>query len=471
MEYRKTRTLSQLTLGKRLALCIMAIISIATLVVGIYGSTLTEHFLRERFKDRMMFLAKYLALNSELGILIGDHRMLQKLAENLMSEKDLKGVKIIDSKGEVLVVAGSFEEGTMNLASWPVKLRSEDEELIFSMGNYNNVTQIGTVFLYYSEKSIEELVRRFKDKIFLMTIFVVGVAVVLTILISRTLTAPLKTLSQAAKEVARGRMDIRVSGGSLPETRELAIAFNNMLVALEESRNTLEATYQEMIQQKAMAEVGEFAFTVAHEIKNPLGIIQGALEILKKPEASLDTKETMIEYLEDEVRRLNRIIQDFLEFSRPRDPNFVKTDLTLLVKDVVQKVKLEWEPKGIEFMISQDERPCSGRIDPELISQVLLNLVKNACEACENVEIPKVSIETRLRGDTFKIKIKDNGHGIPEELIEKIFDPFFTTKSKGTGLGLALVKRVIELHGGTINVESNQGEGAMFIITLPASGG
>ncbi len=471
MGYRKAKALRHLTLGKRLALCILGIISVATLVVGMYGSRLTEHFVRERFKDRMIFLAKYLALNSELGILIGDHRMLQKLAENLLSEKDLRGVKIVDSKGDVLVSAGHFEEDAMNVASWPVELKSEDEELIFSTGNSSKVTQIGTVFVYYSEKSIEELVKDFKDKIFLMTILVVSIAVVLTILISRTLTAPLKSLSRAAKEVARGRMDIRVSGGTLPETRELAMAFNNMLIALEESRNTLEATYQEMIQQRAMAEVGEFAFTVAHEIKNPLGIIQGALEILKKPEASLETKATMIEYLEDEVRRLNRIIQDFLDFSRPRDPNFVKADLTQVVEEVAQKVRLEWEPKGICLELVQEGRPFMGRIDPELISQALLNLIKNACEACEEAETPKVSIETCSLGDAFEIRIKDNGYGIPRELLNKVFDPFFTTKTKGTGLGLALVKRVIDLHGGTITVESKQGEETVFIISLPAIGG
>ncbi len=467
MGYRKAKAIRNLTLGKRLALSIVALISVATLLLGLYGSRLTERFMKERFEDRMAFLARYLALNSELGILIGDHRMLEKLAKNLLSEKDVKGVEIRDSKGQILVSVGATKTQGLNETVYPVILRKEEEELVFSKNERLLETKIGSIHLFYSAESIEEVVKDFKSKTLIAALFLLITSAFIAILISRALTSPLKSLAEAAREVAKGSLDIRVKGGTLPETRELAMAFNNMLTALEESRHTLEATYQEMIQQKALAEVGEFAFTVAHEIKNPLGIIQGALDIIQKPEAGEDTKRTMIEYLKEELIRLNRIIQDFLEFSRPREPKLSTQNLGDLIDSIVKKAIVEWEPKGVKVKFQNTTHDIYGRVDADLLNQALLNLIKNACEACEKDISPCVMISAELKGQFFEISIEDNGPGIPDDIKNKIFEPFFTTKAKGTGLGLALVKRVIELHGGSIIISGKESLGTIVTLRLP----
>ncbi len=474
MGYRTAKIVRKLNLGKRLAICIVPVVCTATLLLGLYGAHLTGQFMMERFKGRMAFLARYLALNSELGILIGDHRMLEKLAKNLLSEKDVKGVVIEDNSGRVLVSTGEFVKKDINTVSFPVILKKEEEELVFTRQMPLKETCLGKVSIYYSAHSIEEVVRRFKANTLIATMLLMIGSAFLIAYIARALTRPLKYLSKATKEVAKGSLQIRVYGGSLPETRELASAFNNMLIALEESRRTLEATYQEMIGQKALAEVGEFAFTVAHEIKNPLGIIQGSLNILENPDADPETKAIMIGYLKEEVKRLNNIIQEFLDFSRPRSPNFDTEDIVNIITAVIDKMKIEWEPKGIHISFNKEIDRAYSRIDHDMFTQAIMNVLKNACEACEefygnelqNKAIPAVNISIARDNSSLSIKIEDNGKGISKDAKNKIFEPFFTTKTKGTGLGLAFVKRVIDMHNGTINIYGKEPHGTIFVIEL-----
>jgi len=471
MEYSKTKTIKGLSLGKRLFLSIVTVITVVTVLLGLYGATLTEGFMRARFEDRMTFFAHYLALNSELGILIGDNGMLEKLAKNLLSERDVVGVEIQDSNGTILVSVGDTKARDIKKAVSPVILQKEEEDLPFSQGIRGQATKIGSVYVFYSTRSIEGILKGLKTQTLVAALLLILIGGAITALISRTLTAPLKSLSRAARKVAKGKLNIRVEGGSLPETRELANAFNNMLTALEESRLTLEKTYQEMIQQRTMAEVGEFAFTVAHEIKNPLGIIQGSLDILKKAEASEETKMTMIDYLEDEVRRLNGIIQDFLMFSRPRKPRFSQERLQDLVSSVVEKTQVEWDPRGVEIdlELQGDEAKCM--VDPDLFAQAILNCIKNACEACQESDAPRVLVRAGLDRGSFRIIIEDNGPGIPEGLGKKVFEPFFTTKTRGTGLGLSFVKRIVELHGGSVAISRGRTGGTYVSIELPVEEG
>ena len=456
-----------LTFQKRLLLGVLLLLAMTTITLGMVGTHLGETFLRIRFEDRMAFLARYLALNSELGVLIGDQKMLERLANNLLSEKDVVQVLIEDENGEILVKVESGVYNDSKEAVAQIRLRQQEENEAF-WGSSAQDQVLGKVYVVYTASGIDELLDKLRTRYAVAVIGLAAVGLLAFFFFSRSLVAPLKELVKASRIVARGDLNARVKPGSLPETNELAEAFNHMLASLDESRKSLEQTYQEMIQQKALAEVGHFALTVAHEVKNPLGIIKGALDILKKEDIDHGVKSTMIEYVDDEIRRLNRLIQDFLDFSRPRKPVFEKVELNSLMKDLLQRLRLEWEEKGVVIDMDISEEKCLSQADPDMLSQALLNVIKNACEACDGDG--RVSVKSSISHYNWIAQIADTGEGMDKETRKKALEPFYTTKAQGTGLGLAYAARVIEIHGGEISFRENHPKGTIFEIRLECGG-
>ncbi|MEA1991783.1 MAG: ATP-binding protein [Thermodesulfobacteriota bacterium] len=452
-----------LTFQQRLLLGVLLLLGATTITLGLVGAHLGETFLRIRFEDRMAFLARYLALNSELGVLIGDQKMLERLANNLLSEKDVVQVLVEDAKGEILVKVKSGLHTRLKEAVAEIQLRQQEENQAFWGSSVQNQI-LGKVHVVYTTSGIDELLAKLRTRYAVAILGLAAVGLLAFFFFSRSLVAPLKELVKASRIVAKGDLNARVEPGSLPETNELAEAFNHMLVSLAESRKSLEETYQEMIQQKALAEVGHFALTVAHEVKNPLGIIKGALDILKKQDVDHAVKSTMIEYMDDEIKRLNRLIQDFLDFSRPRKPIFKKVELNALMKDLIQRLRLEWEEKGIIIDTDISEEKCPSRADQDMLSQALFNIIKNACEASDTDG--HVLVKSSLSHGNWITQIADAGKGMDREAQKRALEPFYTTKAQGTGLGLAYAARVIEIHGGEMSFTENHPKGTIFEIRL-----
>ncbi len=455
---KKTRvSFNNLTFQQRLILGIALLMAVTTLTLGIAGNELAKNFLLIRFDDRMDFLAKYLAANSELGILLGDRPMLKRLASNLLAEKDVVEVRISDDKGnELAKVRDNANASSIRKTSAPVVLTTASENLVFGQGEKKNKI-IGKVEISYVTTSIDELTSRLRIRYLLLTLLIFFAGILFFLLFTRSLMAPLANLVEAAQKVAEGNLEVKLEKGSLPETRKLATSFNTMTQALKESRKNLEETYQKLIQEQALAEVGHFAVTVAHEVKNPLGIIKGALDILRKEGIEEQVKATMISYVEDEIRRLDMLIRDFLDFSRPRPLSFKKTNLTSFLRNLVDRMNLEWEPKRVRIDFKTNVQEATIQADKDALSRAMVNIIKNACEA--SPEGSRVTVGLFDEGSFFKVVVSDLGDGIPDEKKGKIFEPFFTGKSKGTGLGLTLTKKLIEAHMGQIEVKDNEPTG------------
>ncbi len=459
----KTRvSFNNLTFQQRLVLGIALLMAVTTLTLGIAGNELAKNFLLIRFDDRMDFLAKYLAANSELGILLGDRPMLKRLASNLLAEKDVVEVRISDDKGnELAKVRDNANASSIRKTSAPVVLTTASENLVFGQGEKKNKI-IGKVEISYVTTSIDELTSRLRTRYLLLTLLIFFAGILFFLLFTRSLMAPLANLVEAAQKVAEGNLEVKLEKGSLPETRKLATSFNTMTQALKESRRNLEETYQKLIQEQALAEVGHFAVTVAHEVKNPLGIIKGALDILRKEGIDEQVRATMISYVEDEIRRLDMLIRDFLDFSRPRSLSFKKTNLTSFLRNLVERMNLEWEPKRVVIDFKTSVQEATIQADKDALSRAMVNIIKNACEA--SPEGSRVTIGLFDEGSFFKVVVSDLGDGIPDEKKGKIFEPFFTGKSKGTGLGLTLTKKLIEAHMGQIEVKDNEPTGTRIEI-------
>ena len=457
------RPFYNLTFQQRLVLGISGLLFITTFALGIAGNEIAKNFLFKRFKDRMEFLAKYLAANSELGILLNDTDMLMRLSKNLLSEKDVVQVKIFDIKGKILASskAQNADIKGARIASSKVFLTTTSENEAYGTGQFKN-KELGRVEIFYVTTSINELTNKLRFSYAFLTLFIAGVGVIFFLFFTKKLTSPLASLLEAAHEVAQGNLDVKLHEGQLPETRKLAKSFNTMTKALKESRKNLEETYQKLIQEKSLSEVGRFAITVAHEVKNPLGIIKGALDILKKNEIDQDTRETMISYVEDEIERLNSLITDFLDFSRPQNLKFTPVDLKGLLSDIVERLKVEWQPKGIDIVFDSNVNKALLDADKAALWRALLNIIKNSCEVSKKGQ--QIQIELKHKYEEIVITIKDEGPGIKDTDKKRIFEPFFTKKSKGTGLGLTLAKKIIDAHMGYIEVLDNKPKGTVIKI-------
>jgi signal transduction histidine kinase len=227
---------------------------------------------------------------------------------------------------------------------------------------------------------------------------------------------------------------------------------------------------QEMLRRTLRAErlaaVGTLAAGLAHEIRNPLNSAALQLQVLRrrvaKGESTPEALDGVVTIVEDEIRRLERLVNDFLSFARPRPLELQATALEELCRGVLALVAPEGEEAQVEFSLQVAPGLPPVNVDPERLRQVLHNLVRNAVEAMPSGG--KVSIRVRHSGDHIELDVEDTGEGFGENT--PVFDAFFTTKAKGTGLGLSIVHRIVTDHGGTLRVRSRPGE-TCFTVSLP----
>lgn len=227
-------------------------------------------------------------------------------------------------------------------------------------------------------------------------------------------------------------------------------------------------TQENYRRSERLAVMGQMAATVAHEIRNPLGIIKSTAYVLRQRYEPPAQPDEMFDFIPSEVQRLNRLVNDFLSLSRDRQLNLSQRDLIKTVEKALAMVRSDEQANGVVWDFNSSVSSLPLRYDEEAITQVLLNLLFNAVQALEG----KGKIAVRLQEEQDKGKtlahliVQDDGPGLPAEP-EKIFEPFFTTKTRGSGLGLAVCKQLIEKHGGRITAESEKGGGTTVHVWLP----
>jgi signal transduction histidine kinase len=241
--------------------------------------------------------------------------------------------------------------------------------------------------------------------------------------------------------------------------------------------------YERVKERDRLAALGEMAAGLAHEIRNPLGAIKGAAQLLitadgAPPPATGSATETaeLLEIIVEEANRLNNVVTRFLDYARSERPGREgadKVDLNQVVRKTVQLLQQDLH-KSVEVRVRIDEMLPSVAGDPESLMQVFLNLGQNALQAMPDSGILEILTTRRRRsrlgyGQFAEVRFRDTGIGIPRDKLKKLFIPFYTTKQKGTGLGLAISHRIINQHGGTIEVRSTLGQGSTFSVFLPAA--
>jgi len=237
--------------------------------------------------------------------------------------------------------------------------------------------------------------------------------------------------------------------------------------ALKESLARLEAAEESLRRSERLAALGEMSAGIAHEIRNPLGIISSSAQLIdSKLAGTSDSVRQLLDIIQEESSRINGLVTDFIAFGRPAPPVPRPTDLRALLRRAADHVEGMARQQGTMLEVEEETTPLFAAVDGELMQQVLLNLLLNALAAVADDGL----IRLRAYRDDARacLEVADNGRGISPDIQRKIFDPFFTTKDQGTGLGLANASRIVEAHGGDLRVRSTPGAGAVFTVCLPA---
>lgn len=256
------------------------------------------------------------------------------------------------------------------------------------------------------------------------------------------------------------------------DNRRQTSRYQQLAAELAETNRQLRTVQAEARRSERLAALGQLSAGLAHEIRNPLGVIRGSAEMLnRKLEASNPVASELAGYISAEVDRVSLMVGRFLDFARPLHAETSPQAVPELVDRALKSVAEQW--RGAEVRVEheyQNDLPLA-QLDDSLCEQAFVNLIQNAYEAMGNdggTLRAQISKATRNDRPGVEIRLADTGPGIPAELREQIFNPFVTTKKTGTGLGLSIVSKILDEHRGSIRLESAPNEGACFVIFLPA---
>ncbi|HYK91335.1 MAG TPA: ATP-binding protein [Acidobacteriota bacterium] len=227
----------------------------------------------------------------------------------------------------------------------------------------------------------------------------------------------------------------------------------------------LNQTFDQLRQSERLASLGQLSAGLAHEIRNPLGSIQGAVEILSHGVSPEDPKSEFAQIAKREVANLHKLVGDILKFSKPAPPLRLPSDVDEIVDAARRLCADQARKQGVEIILQRVSLARTISVDAEQLKQVLLNILLNAIQAQPTGG--RVVVRSFAEMDEAVISIEDSGPGIEPENLDRIFDPFFTTKREGTGLGLSISYQLVRNNGGRIRVTSSPGQGACFLISFP----
>ena len=297
----------------------------------------------------------------------------------------------------------------------------------------------------------------------------VGILLILfsTIIISQRLSLPLMKLVNASDDVAKGNLNVRIDSISKDEFGDLTRQFNNMVESLQHSRQEIETSNQQLLHSEKLAAIGRLVASIVHEMRNPLSTVKMNLQILKKKNVLNEIESEHLNIASDQVGRLERMLNELLEYSKPVVPNYLNMDL----KPLLLKVKYDrndlLKSKQINVIEEYPSYPVIIRSDSDILTRVFDNLISNAIQASK--ENSDLRIRLTENDDRIIVEIQDFGKGMSEKVKAKLFERFFTTREDGVGLGMSNVKRFLDVLNAEIEVESELDKGTTMKVSIPKS--
>ncbi len=295
----------------------------------------------------------------------------------------------------------------------------------------------------------------------------VAICAVLLVVLAVLIQQPLVELQREIARLQAGDLSVRVEFAKRnDEIGLLGRNFNEMVRQLRETREEVERLHRtQMTRAEHLATLGELAAGLAHEIRNPLAGIAGVIEIIGRELPETSPSRGVLKDVQQEVLHIKQILSELLDYARPKPPDFHPADLNATAEHAVVLARQQVLSRPIRIELLKAEDLPAVEYDAAHIQQLLLNLLLNAIQAIDGAGRIEVSVASRK--DYAAIAVTDSGRGIAPEHLPNIFRPFFTTKGQGTGLGLSLARRIVEDHGGRIEVASQPSAGTRFTVWLP----
>ncbi|MEO6221162.1 MAG: ATP-binding protein [Ginsengibacter sp.] len=521
------------TLQSRIWLTVFAIVVMFTFFTLFYFPAQQRQLLLKNYNTEVQNLANTVALGVKIALTEQNFDGLDSAMKFVKDDPRLQFVSTVEYDTVWSDDNRNFQFKKTIFKTFPENQHPEPDmqsssSIIVKRGAFNTPVMSGVILLAFTTKEINESQKKIRFTSLIVSSIVLVIGILLGFILSRKISIPILALRDAAKRVGEGDLSQKVKKISNDEIGELGKAFNNMVNDLLKAReeldqnnktlsetntrlnNTLQelkSTQVQLIQSEKMASLGELTAGIAHEIQNPLNFVNNFSEVntelIDEMKSELDdgnNKEAIsiaesIKENQQKIthhgKRADAIVKGMLHHSRTSTGQTELTDINALADEYLRLsyhgLRAKDKSFNATFNTNFDEKVGKIKVISQDIGRVLLNLYNNAFYAVmekkkelaqkdlsnpvagETGYEPIVSVSTECLNNKIKIRIRDNGPGISEKVIEKMFQPFFTTKptGQGTGLGLSLSYDIIKAHGGEIRIETEEGGYAEFIIELP----
>jgi len=461
-----------------LILLFLLLISVSSLTI-IYSRS--EEMLVDKISDNIDDITKAIQISVEELTLRGDSGERLKGYVDMLNKKGIKEISIMSDSAEIIASSDPKKIGTTEKLG-EKRVRKKDLVITARLGEenkgedqrlYNIVMpvsikgqKVGYILISMVLDDYKLLQRRNHIKRILSTLFVFSIGIIFSLLVAEKYTEPIKKIADASKKIAEGEL-VKIKGSRRKDEIGVLIrSYNDMVEKLAE-RMELE---EKLKKTEQLSIIGQLSSGIAHEIRNPLNFLSLSIGHIKERilEEKAHGKDDLIKLLDDlikEIHKINELIHNFLFLGKPITlrkewimPETMINEVLYIVKDKIRD--------GIEVrMTCKDGQPMY--CDSEYIRLCIMNLLMNAIQAIE--EKGEVTIVCGRDNGFSYISVSDNGSGISDEELSKVFEPYYSTKKFGIGLGLAISKRFIEEHGGSIIVESEVGKGTTMKLRIPGN--
>lgn len=433
--------------------------------------------LQQDLRIRALQLGEIMSRQMLEPLLYEEDYKIHEILSSYLGSDDLFLVysELYDEKGEKILVRGKGASIQQAIAfstfsgGRPTILRDVEDssnlapmDLVIPISS-STIGVAGYLRLGISVDPLIKTIAASRKKVWAVTMGIALIGSLAGLWMARALLYPVLLLNQAAHEVGKGKLGMRIPETGIGEIRELSVTFNTMSFRLKELVDAITAAQENLVRTEKLYALGEFSTGLAHEIKNPLTSIKMLIQRANEQDEALQGQD--LEVIIDEIDRIDHTVSQFLRSARQTELTVSLTDINRLIEDVLAITRPKIEKAGIRITKELAGNLAPVRIDASGIKQILINGLLNALQAMDGGG--RLTIASTVSDNELHCTITDSGCGIGEEDLKHIFDPFFTTKAEGTGMGLAVAWNIARQHGGRLEISSVKNEGTTFTLTLP----
>jgi len=425
--------------------------------------------IRAELQNRGRALSSMMAVATTNALLSEDLASLAEVVERVHKQPDVSYGEVLDAEGNILASTDPSRVGQRVVpkirVSDTMPLKPGDHVLDLRDNIQVAGRTVGAVFVGMSTDNLHKALAATRNDGLLFILLALIVGSIAAWALSFATTRNLHSMTLAVRRLTAGDLNVRVKPHGHDEVGLLARAFNTMVASLQRTSHQVRLEHEKRTEAERLACVGELSASIAHEIRNPLSAIINSVRLLARGDLPGGDREQVTDIVNAESQRLQRILNDFLTFSRIPQSEMQAVELCQLVRDTVTLMSNDPElPANVRIVTRFPDGDCMGWVDRDQLRQVLMNLIMNGIQAMPDGGT--LTVEIVIQQGLMNVHVIDSGTGIPDTLIDKVTRPFVTGRPDGTGLGLSIVQRILIQHGSKLEIVSHPKVGTQMSFTL-----